>query len=747
MPDPSIKANDLAVLHIPPASNVDARVPTAEELSANSQIMLRNLQRAASRPAGVRNRPSFTSPSGLSVTLPGSTALHFPHHPGLTSLGSNVTFTLPGLGNTVDSISRYDHVQLVAMGLEVRADIDPDINFSFRWRRQDAQIQTLVKENTRRLRTYWAVVVSPSTPITAAAIATALPTLDGVKTLEVDTVSTGIPLGSFQIFLLDPTLVDEKSYRVYTDTIEVVDLCRVWRVQNFTQKGYLWGNGGEGSLISDIHIQPTYRYVGVGAEDYEMRGQDSLQRLITGRPLLGGPGMDRAVVNLVNGQVAENVTAPGIPAASPNGSVALANGQRITFTNEARTERRYCVRLQSTNVGGVAEVVAPFAVSSPLGSTVAPNPADHKIYDEDGNEISNEGVFSGLGDTGALVWRCSSSAVLTPGDYVYVQMGIYYPPGSGFVFSGRTEQVYLDGVALNAANVREASEDDFGEYTAPAADGNYIAVMGRERAALHYLYRKYTVSSTAGGILRMPTGATGVIAFVSGSNAPTGRQDKPVLTGLDPSASYTVLCYYAPPSSDKWQFQIKHPRYPAVDNGVSTLNGSRVVTPLFLSGHTQGGGTSVYQSDGRIRYEAVGMRLPYNSTPGAKRPHVANAKLAFSNQPDPGPAAFRDLDLLSGRGLALLRPGIPVAAASAGDAQDQGLAAVLTSDGIPLGVQKLPLASRLPYQLVGSCVVEKGGLYYLLVVTAMEGDPKAISYIPLSAATPAFAGIGLFPLW
>jgi len=745
--DPSIKSNDLGILHIPPANNTDARVPTAEEISANTRLLLRNLKQAAHRQSGILNRPTFLAAANKGLTIPGSLQCFFPNHPSLKTLGSSVTLTLPGLGNTVDAISRYDHVQLVAMGLEVGADIDPDINFSFRWRRQDAQIQTLLKENTRRLRTYWAVIVSPSSPVTANSINTAIPTINGVKAVEVDTSTAGIELGSFRIYFLDPALVNGKTYRVYLDTLEVADLCRVWRVQNFTQRGYLWGREGETDFLDAYHIQPTYRYVGVGAEDYEQRGQDSLQRLLTGRPLLGSPTGDRAVLNLINGQVAENLDAPGIPTSSPNGSVALANGQRITFTNEARVERRYCIRVQSANVGGVAEVVVPFAVSSPLGSVVAPNTTDHRVYDEDGDEISNEGIFSGLGDTGALVWRCSNAAVITPGDYVYVQMGVAYPSGSGFPFSGVAEAVYLDGVALPAANVREASVDDFGEYVAPASDGQFIAVLGQERAALHYLYRKYTVTSTADGIVRMPNAATGLIAFISGSNAPSGRIDQPVITGLDASASYDILCYYAPPAAEKWQFQLRTPRYPAVDNGVSALNGSRMVTPLHLLAHTQGGGTSVYQSDGRVRYEAVGMRLPFNSAVGARRPHQVNAKLAFLNAPDPGPLAFRDAELLAGRGLAALRPGIPIEAAVSGDSQSQGLACVLTTGSLPLGLQKLPLASRLPYQLVAAGVVQKDGVYRLLVVTLLEGDPSAVSYVALNAASPNFAAIDLFPLW
>lgn len=747
MPDPVIKSNDLGILHIPPANNTDARVPTAEEISANTQLLIRNIKLAARQQAGVTNRPQFGVSPGLGIVLPANLGVFYPNHPNLKTLGVSVPLTMPGLGNTIDQISRYDYVGLVAMACEVTAQTDPDINFSFRWRRQDSQIQTLVKENTRRLRTFWAVIVSPTTPATATAIETALPTVDGSKILSVSKTPVGSALGAMRIYPLDPNFVDQRDYKVFPGTIEVAQLCRVWRVQNTIQNGYHWGRNGEQDFLADYHLQPTYHYVGVGSEDYEMRGKDAFRRLMTGQPLLNAPWKDRAVLNLINGQVTSNLNAPGIPVSSPNGSVGLANGQRITFTNEPRTEYRYCVRVQSINQGGVAEVVTPFAVASPLGSRVAADPSNHEIWDINGNPIGNEGTYSGLGDTGALVWRCSNTAVITPGDFVYVQMGIEYPAGSGFPFAGEIEAVYRNGLPLNPANVREATLNDIEAYTAPVGGDQYLVVMGKERAALHYIYAHDTVTSTPTGVVRIPDGSTGVIAFISGPNAPTGRINRPVLAGLSPNTTYQILHYHSPSASTQWQFQISYPKYPSVSGGASLLNGSRVVTPFEVFAHTQGGGNSVFQSEGAIRYEPVGMRLPYNSDPNALRPYATNTKPSYLNEPDPGALAFRSTQLLGGQGLTALRPGVPLTANAAGGAQSQGLSVALTSNNTPVGIQKNPLASQRSYQLVGGCVVEKSGQYHLLVVSVLEGDPAAISYVAFDASAPHFAGIDLFPLW
>ena len=92
MPTPNIKANDLEILWVEPGidgSNPDSdeRVPTAQELAASSHLHQQNLERSqrVERPAGLRNRPTFTATVGSKgVIIPAGVTPYVPGHPALS---------------------------------------------------------------------------------------------------------------------------------------------------------------------------------------------------------------------------------------------------------------------------------------------------------------------------------------------------------------------------------------------------------------------------------------------------------------------------------------------------------------------------------------------------------------------------------------------------------------------------------------------------------------------------------------
>jgi hypothetical protein len=527
MAEANIKARDIEVLWVPPASATDERVPSAEELAANSHLAHRNLREAhrLERPAGVRNRPEFTAGGGKTIVIPADLQVHAPGHPSIGTIPT-ATLTLPNLADTTSVVSRYDYVYLAVMSLEYGLTHDSDIAQTFQWT-QGASTQTFTQENTRRLRSVYMFVWSPAA-ITNTDLIAALPTN---RQLLISKVASGMVLGNYRLYPLDSTIADGSTHLVREDTIELIDLCRVWRSQNFNQTGYVWGRNGESAFTSDFHLQPSYRYVGPGWDDLDSRAKQTLRRILLGQSLPNSPGRDLATYNLINGQVGTNADSPGIATPSPNGSTAIANGQRVSFSNQAITQTEYCLAVVTVNAGGFAQGSVPFQGNSPNGAVFAQDKTKHKVFNNNGADITDSGVLTGLGGNGALVWTANTAQVVAPGDQIYIQPAIDYPAGSGFPNSGPIDAVFVfDGTLrqINAANIRDGI-NDLTTYTAPGGGQDLWVIMGRERGAVHYVYERFSVNSDATGVVRIPTNTNGAIAFMSGSNAPTGRIDKPVV--------------------------------------------------------------------------------------------------------------------------------------------------------------------------------------------------------------------------
>ncbi|MCD8487908.1 MAG: hypothetical protein LRZ84_14520 [Desertifilum sp.] len=744
MPNPYIHPRDTEIVWVPPTGD-EERVPTAEEMKETSRLLQRNNIKtaAAVKPTGLTARPHFTANASTRSVDVGNIHFFAPGH-SISDL-SVPKINLVPLPDTHSSVSRYDNFYLAVASVEITADIDPNINFEFKWRDQANTLITLERENTRRYRSVWFIASSPTT-ISGSYLLSQLPGSEGKPSI-VPTNSEPIVYGTITIHPeKDSLLTAAKTYRILEESFTLIPLFRVWRVQNYVQNGYHWGRDGEAATLeTDYHVQPIYRYVGVGYDSWEARAGETFRRVMLGLPITGGRTYDRWVQNFVNGQVSSNLDAPGQATPSPNGSTALANNQRVIFTNEGRVQKLGAIAVVTSNSGGMAIASVPFQVNSPLNSRFSGVVADHKVYRADGADISSDGTFTGLGSSGALTWTATANAGVSPGSTVYVVPGIQYPAGSGFSIAGRVEKIFVTVsgslVEIASENIREASQSDLGAYQEPVAGQNFIVVADKSRAGIQYIYRKFTVSANAQGVLVLPSGANGIIAFISGTGAPSGRINKPVVAGLTPSAQYSVLCYHSPLSSEQWQFQLKYATYPGLKNA-GILNGATVKANPIGFAHSLGGATSVLQAEGDVQFEPIAMRCPSNSAIDALKPHHLNTYIRFANEPDLGEQSFRQIIPISASGHTALRAGAYLQVEPGGGGQSQSLSGKLLSDTSEVGYFLPNLESNSHYQLVVYCPVLKDRESYLFIATF-----TGFGNIKLDSDNPYYTAFDVFNLF
>jgi hypothetical protein len=260
------------------------------------------------------------------------------------------------------------------------------------------------------------------------------------------------------------------------------------------------------------------------------------------------------------------------------------------------------------------------------------------------------------------------------------------------------------------------------------------------------VYRLFNVNADGDGRVRIPADANGLIAFISGANAPTARQDKPVVGGLTPSGAYQILAYHAPKSSEQWQIQFKAPYYPGSKES-EWLNGSEVVTEAIAFAHTQGGGTSTYQSEAALRYEPIAMRLPRNSSTMAPKAFTHNAKIQFSGEPGRGEVAYSEIPVIGGHGVSIPYPGGIISLESATTPQGTAIAGTLKIDGLPMGLLKSPLQSMRPYQIGCAFVARKNEAMRVVICVSNSGKDNADSPVFFATDAEDYAAFDTFNLY
>jgi len=715
MPSPLDRQNhDLGIIFVPPESPTDPRVPTAEEATLNTEIIVRSLQ-AARLETGWQSYPVLNFTNGKQLNIASGKAI-LPSYPGVLSLTTEVI--IAALDSTVSTIKQDHWLYLVSLNAEVGAEQDTVLGeYSFQYRdRTNHQIATINKENTRRQRAFWCLVLSPNPLTVADDFLGFLPSVDGKRRLGItNTSAVGFGLSTIRIYARDPNFKEGVTYRVIEQGTAFLELCRIRRLQNFSDRGYTWGHGGEGDLNSSYHLVNTAPLVS-DSRDLDSKTRERIQQIFAGR---AGKGFAyaRAVQNLSAGLSGGNPGFSGESAASPNGSVALANDQRVSFTNQAIVQKYGCQIVTATNNGSGSPLVAcNLNTNSPSGSFFSGNRLDHKIYSANGVEQSAFGSFSNLGGTGSLVWVGDPNSSILPGQSVYVVPGIFFPAGSGLSipFEG-VERVWLNAAAFASANIRAADTSDLAAYEDPANNEDYIAVLGRERAALHYILKKANVTTNGAGTAFIPATERGCFAFIQGVS---GRIDAPVRTGLAPNTTYKALIYYPPRSTEIWQLLLRYPEYQGTSpTEPDFLDGATIANrPLFFL-HTQGGGGAVHQGEASTRLSPIAMHLPQAS--GAIVPSYRfNAPTQVSGEPYAGPITLREYPLLPAPGFALPAPGQVLSLSAATSPQGRSIKGKLLADGKQMGFRTPILARGSEFQAVVAFAVTKNGRERLVIIAA-----------------------------
>jgi hypothetical protein len=631
MPSPlDRRPNDLAVKQMAPLSPTDLRVPTAEEFDLDSQIGI-HLFRASRSEHQWLVLPTFIYAGANTFTVTGT----------ITQVGSPepvvldaVRFIPPPLSDTFSQVSRQDRLSLVGFAAEVSEQEDPLLGqFSYGFA---GGVNSIAKENTRRYRYFWVLFYSIDSDLTIANVVAALGTAKSLPVANV--LDTGFSRSGYQIYAKDPNLVTGKSYKVLTETIDVSPILTLNRNQNTSYRGFSYGINTETFTIDDVATLAD-RSRREYAEQIEDICRERFLDIAAGQ--VGRTHRyRRSILNIAIGSNAGNPGNLGISALSLNGSHATANDQRLSFTNQAITETRqsYAVTVALSNTGNVL-IATGLNTNAPQGSVFSSDKTLHKIYKADGTEQSQYGTWSNLSGTGGLQWLGTSNSTLIEGEVAYVVPAVDYPAGSGFDTPFLAiEKAWRNSVELAPANIRIGSINDLSAYEDPANGEAYILVLGTERAALHYIYRKVAITVGSNGVAKVPPTVTGCIAFLEGI---AGRIDAPVRTGV-PAGAVNALIYHAPNSNDTWQIQVRAPEYQGLQ---SQITGEICGTPIVY-GHTQGAGGSVFQGELSTRYRPIALSLP--STGTGTPNYLLDTPIQLNGEEYRGPISLRELDLLPG---------------------------------------------------------------------------------------------------
>jgi hypothetical protein len=708
----NVRGNDLGILTKAPENAGDPRVPLAEEFSSWA-INLAMMYKDSNQSYGWLELPQFSTQGSLSITLSGIAKI--PVFRGDIVL-NNVAIIAPQLVNTSNTILANERLILVAMACEVGATQDPVLGqVSFQYRNPtNQQIVSIQKENSQRIRCFWGILRTTESILPNQFVESLTLSEDQKWVLTIgNKTSSGFAVGSYSFYALDPNWVTAKSYPVIPESVQFLPIGNLIRRQNITVRGYTWGFGGEESFDIDYVVAPVGRQLqldlGLDSKIYSR-----IQEILSGVPGVGQTYL-KTVQNLTAGSSAGVSGRPGESAGSPNGSVNLANSQRVSFTNQPIASNLSAETMTASN-DGLGNAVCTFALnSSPSGTRFSDKRADHKIYNTNGLEISSRGQFSNLGSGGSLVWRAEDNPDISPGAMVFFQPTINYPAGSGFNFSFKSiEKVWLNTIEIPIQDILIAAETDLIQYTEPVGTQKKIVVFGPERAALHYIYSKVVVTSNAQGIAVIPSSEKGCFAFAQGKS---GRIDAPIITGLTPNTNYNTLVYYPPRDTETWQVQFKYCQYQGLNNA-SLVNGAKIVSPPALVAHTQGGGASAFFG-GSLRHIPIAMNLPL--TANSPRGYDLNTPIIFTNEVLTEEVTMRLLlTPLSG---AFVDPGqvgqTIETTAITGVSHPRSVSvkfSIAETDAL-LGCQAPPLKSGLPYQAVFIVCVEKNSNLYLIIAT------------------------------
>jgi hypothetical protein len=717
--------NDGGVLFQGPLNRGDRRVPSAQGLTLNSLLQLINLCKVWRQ-----NGQGWVEEPKIEVAAPrrvriASGKVTLPSYFGAYRIDKPWEVDIPVISGE-GLIKRTDTLYMVSMVCRVTAAHDQRLNVTFAAKKENtADIVVDTKENERRFRSFAGVVLS-SSELTAEALFAALPKVKDeyeqtqTAMIVANKTSAGFPVGNNHFWALDSNWVTTEPYIVEPQLIDLVPICGIKRVQNITNNGITTGLNGE-EPFTDAVLVPKYQRFSSTLSP-EAVAIERLMQIFSGTPGVGG-GWERAILNLTSGPVGNNPGFPGMATASPNNSAAIANGQRLGFSNQRFRQDCLGGLVVAGNDGsGNAELIFSLSSNMPEGTVFSSNATRHKIYAMDGTEIGALGTFRNLGKAGALIWTAGPNAkvFVQPTQRAWMVPNIVLPAGSGSnIPFTKVDRVWLGATEISPANIRTAYINDLAGYEAPANGENYIVVTGPERSAVcHYILEKVQVLSSEKGVVAVPQGKSGIFAYIEGVTNPDGttRLDKPVVSQLNNRVTYNALIYKPPLPNEAWQFQVRYPAYEGLGNTKSgELDGATVVSLPVGFATTQGSGTSVFNSEGSIQYSPVAGYLPIGSSDISY--YQLDAPIQWIGEGFMGDTTFRSMMIVPGSGLSLPYPGMKLSWQATQAVPPRSLQGVLSASGKTIGFRAPLLQSGLPYQVIVAVIVEKAKKRYLLILT------------------------------
>jgi hypothetical protein len=707
------KANDAGVLPVPPSGLEKISVVLAQEQCLNNSIFLQYIH-AARGESGWLDLPQIAA-TGEANTFRVQGKAFLPIYPN-DGLSLDFNLNIPVLRASIGSvINREDFLYLIAFTCEVGAEQDPDLGkLAFSYRdvddaTQEVQIKQMVGENSHRQRVFFIAILSPE-PITQELFKglTDIPQNGDIPAHNRFTVtrkgSIGFPIADYQVWAIDDNWMESKSYELFPDHVDILPICKIRRKANYSEGGY---SGGDGIDIIDLILDGT-----ISSEDINTIAWKRLVDLFSGF----SKNYSRTVQNLALGSISGNPS-PGEPAIASNGTNMIANGQRVSFLDQAITDNLSVIKVRAENDGtDRALITISLKQSTPFGTYFSEHLIEHRIYSVDGKDESALGRFTRLGHSGVLAWIANDNSSIKPGNIAYCVPAICYPPGCGFrIPFRRCEKVWFQGRELLPENIWEGGMDEkiIPGYQPPAGGQRVIAVMARERSGLLYIYEDVVVQSTPSGLVVVPDEPGACFAFVEGV---AGRIDAPVVKVPRANTPYRALVYRAPQPGDNWQFLFAYSKYQGLAEK-EILDGAEIISePIFIA-HSQGGGNAVYRGEATFRFSPIAKHLPQAS---ASRAPELYGPIHLASEPYPGPLTMRELPIQPAAGLALPMLGQTInwinnpIPAIVGDRTIEGK---LLINGEVMGFRLPNLSHDFLFQGVVAFVIKKGKEVRLLIIT------------------------------
>lgn len=712
------KSNDLAVKFVPQTSPTDPRTVLAEEFNLNSSL---NISLFTSNRKKQWIEPVTVAPTSVSKKIKITGRIQLEISP--QDIVLNHEIIIPDLtGASGDIFRRDDIVTLIGLSAEVGEEQDIVLGkVGFRYENtQTNTIQTIQKENGRRIRSFWLLALNNGVTMNTDFLDILASDVNtGEKLLTIanknDIGFTVGGMGEIKLYALDENWA-LKSYKIIAGSVTTTPICSLTRFQNYRENGYIYGLNGE-EPFSELSLNDISENFANGEQiDITAQIKKAVREIASGEKRKGSR-RKKAILNFINGQAGNNPNNPGIAAIGLNGTYCLGNDQRIQFTNQKSINKLFVSRIQTTDNGsGNAVAGIGLNTNAPLGSYFSENREDHKIYSLDGVEQSALGKFSNLGGNNSLTWTAQNNSTISPGQYLLFVPGIRYPSGSGMSIPySYISKAWKDGSVISPGNIRFGMDNDLDAYESPVNNESFIVIYGSERAAIHYIYKKISVVSSANGTLILPSTEKGCFAFINGIN---GRLDTPVVTGLTSSTNYNALCYYPPRSTETWQFELIYTDYQGKTAQAAFLDNAIICSEPICFFHTSGGGLSVHKGDVKLAASTISLHLP--AIESVVKGYEFDSPISFPDEPYENPISWKEnVKIFSAANLIYPAPGQKIAftAPPGNSTLPKSVSGILKSGGKTLGLKVPPISGGNSFQAVIAFAVEKARKRMLVIAT------------------------------